>query len=54
MYYYFKISREMCTWDLIDGQCIESVKLHQIHSLIQVIYFVHNLLKITDLPTGCI
>lgn len=28
--------REMCTWDLVDGQCIESVKLHQIHSHIQV------------------
>ncbi len=28
--------REMCTWDLIDGQCIESVKLYQIHSHIQV------------------
>ena len=27
----------MCTWDLIDGQCIESVKLYQIHSHIQVI-----------------
>ncbi|XP_046440938.1 WD repeat-containing protein 7-like isoform X2 [Daphnia pulex] len=26
---------EMCTWDLIDGQCIESVKLPQIHSHIQ-------------------
>lgn len=27
---------EMCTWDLVDGQCIESVKLYQVHSQIQV------------------
>lgn len=34
----------MCTWDLVDGQCIESVKLHQIHSYIQVFNFYPFLL----------
>ncbi|CAH1643012.1 unnamed protein product [Spodoptera littoralis] len=27
---------EMCTWDLVDGKCRESVKLSQIHTNIQV------------------
>ncbi|XP_054730501.1 WD repeat-containing protein 7 [Anastrepha obliqua] len=26
---------EMCTWDLIDGKCMESVKLPQVHTQIQ-------------------
>lgn len=30
------VSSEMCTWDLVDGQCIESVKIYQVHSYIQV------------------
>ena len=32
----------MCTWDLVDGQCIESVKLYQVHSQIQVLYYLLN------------
>lgn len=28
-------SGEMCTWDLIDGKCRESVKLTQVHTNIQ-------------------
>lgn len=27
---------EMCTWDLVDGKCRESVKLQQVHTNIQV------------------
>lgn len=27
---------EMCTWDLVDGKCRESVKLTYIHTNIQV------------------
>ncbi|KOB77298.1 putative tgf-beta resistance-associated protein trag, partial [Operophtera brumata] len=27
---------EMCTWDLVDGKCRESVKLTQVHTNIQV------------------
>lgn len=27
---------EMCTWDLVDGKCRESVKLSQVHTNIQV------------------
>lgn len=27
---------EMCTWDLVDGKCTESVKLSQVHTNIQV------------------
>lgn len=27
---------EMCTWDLVDGKCKESVKLSQVHTSIQV------------------
>lgn len=26
---------EMCTWDLVDGKCMESVKLPQVHTSIQ-------------------
>lgn len=34
----------MCTWDLVDGHCIESVKLYQVHSYIQVqrLYNIYN------------
>lgn len=28
----------MCTWDLVDGKCRESVKLTQVHTNIQVRY----------------
>lgn len=31
---------EMCTWDLVDGKCRESVKLTQVHTNIQVSYSV--------------
>lgn len=30
---------EMCTWDLVDGKCRESVKLPQVHTNIQVYIF---------------
>ena len=39
----------MCTWDLIDGQCIESVKLPQIHSYIQVKYSQHELQTVLNI-----
>lgn len=29
-------SGEMCTWDLVDGRCREVVKLHYVHTNIQV------------------
>lgn len=29
-------SGEMCTWDLVDGKCREVVKLHYVHTNIQV------------------
>lgn len=34
---------EMCTWDMIDGKCRESVKLLQVHTNIQV-----NLILVTS------
>lgn len=37
---------EMCTWDLVDGKCKESVKLTQVHTSIQVCYVIGSFLAL--------
>ncbi len=46
--------REMCIWDLVDGQCIESVKIPLIHSYIQVTHLIFNCTKTNILTCSCL
>lgn len=34
---------EMCTWDLVDGKCRETVKLPQVHTNMQVRHYYFHI-----------